>query len=58
MGRVKNYYHDLIGGEFENVPAEYQLTAEEIYEIQLDYVNEQLQLAAQENQAEFDIYSN
>lgn len=57
MGRVKNYYHDLVGGEFENVPAEYQLTAEEIYELQLDWINQQLQLAADLDQSELDQYS-
>jgi hypothetical protein len=55
MGRVKTYYHDFIGGEFENVPAEYQLTAEEIYELELDYINEQLRLVADQD-SKLDIY--
>lgn len=52
MGRVKNYYHDLIRGEFENVPAEYRLSAEEIYELQLDYINQQLRLEADQDKQE------
>jgi hypothetical protein len=39
MGRVKNYYHDLIRGEFENVPYEYQMTPSEREEFVLEQVN-------------------
>ena len=57
MGRTKSYYHEVIGGELENVPAEYLLTPEEIWEIELDWINHKLRLAAELNTSELDIYS-
>ena len=57
MSRVKNHYHELLGGEWENVPAEFLLTPEEIEEIELDWINQELMLAALQDQPELDIYS-
>lgn len=59
MGRVKNFYHDILrNGEYsENVPYEYRMTPTEREEFVLEQVNLDLQILAELDRSELDIRS-